>query len=205
MRALPVTAGLGVILAATAIAVAQPAPTGAAPPTTGATGAAYFPTPIALPPPPAPRRSWFGGVGLGPMGYAGRGYTPYDDGEKGSGLLLEAFFGKWLDSDKAVGARVEAHTDDARNYTDSSLTAIVRFPVGASGRFYLEPSLGLGFHKDENSDETENALAVGIAGGYQLTRRRFACDLRFGGAHLRFDPDELSHGLLWLGISLGFQ
>jgi len=104
-----------------------------------------------------------------------------------------------------VGARLEAHTDDSKNYTDSSFSVIARFPIGQSGRFYVEPGVGLGFHKDERNPKTDDGLAVSITGGYQLMRKRFACDIRFGGAHLKLSPDDLTHGLLWAGLALGFQ
>lgn len=208
MRALPLAGAL--LLLAAGSAIGQPAAPMPPPPPP----AAYVPPP-AYPPPAAPpptlaqpaelHRSWFAAIGAGPMGYAGREYTPYDDGNKGTGGLLEAVAGKWLDNAKAIGARIEAHTDDAKHYTDSSFTVIARFPVAARGRFYLEPAVGLGFHKDEMSTQTDTGFAVGMVGGYQLTRRHFACDLRFGGAHLRFDTNILSHGLLWVGLALGFQ
>jgi hypothetical protein len=169
------------------------------------TGAYYDPSYAAPPPPAEPPRSWFATLGLGIMGYAGREVTPYDNGDKGGGVVLEAVAGKYLSPDVAVGAHIEAHTDDAERYTDSSLTAIVRFPVGSSRRFYLEPGLGLGFHNDEGAEETETGFSVAMTGGYQLLRRHVAFDIRFGVAHLRFDPDELNHGLLWVGLALGYQ
>jgi hypothetical protein len=209
-----------VVLGAAAGAAAQPAapppppdtayqPAAPAPaPTTSTTGY-YTPPPYTPPPEPAPRRSWFGTLGLGGMGYVGRERTPFDDGDKGSGVLVEAVAGKWIRDDVAVGARIEAHTDDAEHYTDSSFTVVVRFPITESGRFYVEPGLGIAFHKDENAEETKNGIAVGLTAGYQLLKRRFAADLRFGLAHYRHDEDgrEItdSHGLVWVGIGLGFQ
>jgi hypothetical protein len=214
MRGIATAATFAVVLGASGAALAQPASAMAPPPppdqsTTGTTG---YSTPPPYTPAPAPastpRRSWFGTVGLGGMGYAGREVTPYDNGDKGSGILLEAVAGKWISDDVAIGGRLEAHTDDAEHYTDSSLTIVARFPVAAGGRFYLEPGIGIGFHNDEMDDEAQSGMAVTITGGYALTRKRFACDLRFGGAHYRIDDGDLdnyTHGLLWFGVALGFQ
>src|SRR5689334_3313566 len=210
----------GVVLCVGAgVAAAQPAPPQVQPSPPPPPGTATNATPGYSQPPTAPytpapeetpRRSWYGTLGLGGMGYVGRERVPFDDGNKGSGVLLEATAGKWIRDDVAVGARLEAHTDDAEHYTDSSFTVTLRFPVTASGRFYLEPALGIAFHKDENADETQNGIAAGIAGGYQLTKGKFAADLRFGFAHNRISPPDGreradSHGLLWVGIALGFQ
>jgi hypothetical protein len=207
MRASPGAAVVFVLLATAAAASAQPASMAAPPPSPTPAPAAYYtpPPPAYTPPPDGPRRSWFATIGLGGMGYVGREVTPYDNGDKGGGVLLEAVGGKWISPDVAVGARIEAHTDDAENYTDSSLTAVARFPIAARGRFYLEPGIGLAFHKDEMFGDTYNGFAAEITGGYQLTRRRFACDVRFGGAHYRFDSSFIDHGLLWVGVALGFQ
>jgi hypothetical protein len=232
MRLLPAAFGLGSVLVA-ATAAAQPAaapssapasapapapapvatdpasvtaaPAAPAPTPTTMTGAYYDPSYAAPPPPAEPPRSWFATLGLGIMGYAGREVTPYDTGDKGGGVLVEAVAGKYLSPELAVGVHLEAHTDDAERYTDSSLGAVVRFPVGASRRFYLEPGLGLGFHNDEGAEETETGFSVAMTGGYQLLRRHVAFDIRFGVAHLRFDPEELNHGLLWVGLALGYQ
>jgi hypothetical protein len=206
MRASPGAAVVFVLLGTAAAASAQPASMAAPPPSPTPAPAAYYTPPAPYTPPAqGPRRSWFGTVGLGGMGYVGREVTPYDDGDKGGGVLLELVAGKWISPDLAVGARIEAHTDDAENYTDSSFTAVARFPIGARGRFYFEPGIGLAFHKDEMFGDTYNGFAAEITGGYQLTRRRFACDLRFGGAHYRFDSSFVDHGLLWVGVALGFQ
>jgi len=138
------------------------------------------------------------------MGYLGREFTPNDDGNKGTGLMLEGVGGWWIRQDSAIGARLEGHSDDAMHYTDSSFTFIARFPVAP--RLYLDPGIGLAFHRTEVSGDTVNGFAVALSGGYQFTRGHFACDVRFGGAHYRFsDEDRVSHGLLWIGIALGYQ
>lgn len=219
MRATAFAGAMVSVVIAAGAAAAQPAPApasepappaGYAPPPPPATTATYQ-QPYQYQPPaqpaaePEPRHNWFGTIGVGGMGYAGRTTTPYDDGNKGSGVMLEAVAGKWIRDDAAIGARLEAHTDDSKHYTDSSFTLIARFPVGAGGRFYLEPGIGASFHKDEMRGQTDNGLAVSITGGYQLARHRLAVDLRFGGAHYRFDPDDNTHGLLWFGIAIGFQ
>ena len=216
MRAIASAGAVVSVLIGAGAAFAQPAPAPAAgyapPPPPATTTTSTYQQPYQYQPPaptaatpPEPRHNWFGTIGLGGMGYAGRSVTPYDDGNKGSGVMLEALAGKWIRDDAAIGARLEAHTDDAKHYTDSSFTLIARFPVGAKGRFYLEPGIGASFHKDETAAQTDNGLAVAITAGYQLARHRLAVDLRFGGAHYRFDPDANTHGLLWFGIALGFQ
>jgi hypothetical protein len=207
MRATRCAAAIAFVLAATQAATAQPVSTAVPPPAPAPDPGTYYQQPpptYQVPPSSSRTASWFGVIGLGGMGYVGREITPYDDGNKGTGALLEAVAGRWMNDDYAIGARLQAHTDDAENYTDSSFTVLARFPVAANGRFYLEPALGLAFHKDEGRD-TESGFAVAITGGYQLTRGRFACDLRFGGAHFRFDPDDYSHGHVWFGVAVGLQ
>ena len=149
-------------------------------------------------------KSWFATVGLGGMGYVGRPVEQFDDSD--SGPALELVIGKWFSSQEvAIGGRIEAHTDDAERYTDSSLTLIARFGLGESKRFYLEPGLGLAFHKQENSDETETGFAVAMTAGYALLKNRFALDLRGGVAHYRQERDQFEHGQIWLGVAIGIQ
>jgi hypothetical protein len=214
MRLLP---GILLLLFA-APAIAQPAPASMEPapppsPSPAPAPAPYYQpaAPYYQPPPTGPRRGWFGVVGLGAMGYVGREGPRFvtNDPDAGSGVSLEAVVGKWIRDELAVGARLEAHTDDAETYTNSSLTAVTRFPIGAQGRFYLEPGLGLAFNKNETTQSTDTGIALAITGGYALTRRRFAFDLRFGLSHHRIDhpdpDDSYNHGTVWLGGALGFQ
>ena len=210
MRLLP---GVIVLLAA-APAIAQPTPAASMepPPPAAPLPTTYYQPPVSpYLPAPAPRRkkSWFGVVGIGGMGYIARQDQFANTDDKGSGVGLEAVAGKWLRDDFAVGARIEAHTDEAELYTHSSFTIIGRIPMAAGGRFYLEPGFGLGFFKSESTEDTESGIAVAMTAGYQLARRRFAFDLRFGIAHYRIghaDPDRSNdHGTIWLGGAIGLQ
>ena len=212
MRAL---AGLALLLVFPTAAIADDnvnAAVAATPPSSGpATDPAIAPDPAQPPPdysqpPAAPAarvKSWFVTVGLGAAGYIGRPIQQNDDSDSGPAIELVA--GKWLASqDMAIGARLEAHTDDAQNYTDSSLTLIGRFGLGGT-RAYVEPGLGLGFHREEQADNAESGLAVAVTLGYSLLKNRFALDLRGGFAHYRQDIDRYEHGLIWIGAAIGLQ